>query len=104
LPGQRRWLEGFAGLDENRWVAYRGFVAARDHIDVERDELEPATDAAGLICDDEGRAGAEEQVGDNVLRLMRSRRASSSMAVRLTVEWSLRHDGRRRQIVNTGRG
>jgi hypothetical protein len=53
-------------LDENRWVACRRFIAAHDHIDVERVELDPATDAAGLVGSDEGRARAEEWVDDNV--------------------------------------
>jgi hypothetical protein len=41
-------------------------IAAHDHIDIERVELDPAKDAAGLVSSDEGRARAEEWVDDNV--------------------------------------
>jgi hypothetical protein len=40
---------------------------ARDHIDVERVEFGPATDATGcFLGGDEGRAGAKERVNDDV--------------------------------------
>ena len=46
-----------ARLDENRWVASRGLKSARDHIDVERIQLDAATDATGFLGGDEGGAG-----------------------------------------------
>jgi hypothetical protein len=65
-------------------------LAAHDHIDVERVELDPATDAAGLVGGDEGRAGAEERVDDDIAAMVRSSTASSSMAVGLTIGWPCR--------------
>jgi hypothetical protein len=41
-------LEGLAGLDEHCWLACRRFIAANDHIDIERVELDAAANAAGL--------------------------------------------------------
>ena len=85
-PAQRKRREGPDGLDENRRVACRRFIAAaHDHIDLERLELDPTTDAGGLVGDDEGRAGAENGSMTISLRLARSRRASSSMAIGLTI-------------------
>jgi hypothetical protein len=53
-PAQRKRREGPDGLDENRRVACRRFIAAaHDHIDLERLELDPTTDAGGLVGGDE---------------------------------------------------
>jgi hypothetical protein len=50
------------GLDENRWVASRGLISARDHIDVERIQLDAATDATGFLGGDDGGAGRSVQI------------------------------------------
>jgi hypothetical protein len=65
-PCGRERLEHLAGLDENRLVARRGLVAADDHIDIGRIELDAATDAPGLVGRDEHRAGAKKRVNDEV--------------------------------------
>jgi hypothetical protein len=46
-----------AGFDENRGCPHP-FIASDDNTDVERVELDPATDAPGLVGGDDGRAGA----------------------------------------------
>jgi hypothetical protein len=61
---QRR--EGFSRLDKNRLVARGGLIPARNHVHLERVELDPATDAASAVGGDEGRAGAEEGIDDGV--------------------------------------
>ena len=66
FPYERPAPGSFSGLDQNRLVARGGLIAARNHVDVERVELDPATDAAGSLGGDEGRAGAEEWVDDDV--------------------------------------
>ncbi len=43
-----------------------GLVAADDHVDVERIELDAAAYATGRLRGDEGRAGPEERVDNNV--------------------------------------
>ena len=48
---QRQRLKGLARLDENRQVACRGLVSAHDYIDIERVELDAATNSAGLVGD-----------------------------------------------------
>ena len=48
---QRQRLKGLARLDENRQVACRGLVSTHDYIDIERVELDAATDSAGLVGD-----------------------------------------------------
>jgi hypothetical protein len=64
-PPRAQRLERLAGLDENRRVARRGLVASHNHIDVERIQLDAATNAPGLLGGDESRAGAEERVDDD---------------------------------------
>ena len=64
-PTRAQRLERLARLDQNRRVACRGLVSAHDDIDIERVELDAATDAAGRLGGDEGRAGAEERVDDS---------------------------------------
>jgi hypothetical protein len=54
------------GLDEDRWVACRGLIAAHDYVDVERIEFDPAADAAGPVGGDESRTGTEERVDDDL--------------------------------------
>ena len=63
---------------------------AHDHADVERVQLNALANAAGLVGGDQGRAGVVERAMTMSPRLVRSRRASSSIAVGLTVGWSLR--------------
>ena len=58
--------EALPGLHEDRGLAARPLVAADNHVDVKRVELDSAADAAGLVRCDEGRTGAEERVDDNV--------------------------------------
>ena len=43
-------------------VACRRFIASDDNIDVERVELDPATDAASGLGSDQSRPGAEEGI------------------------------------------
>ena len=66
----------------------RRFVAPDDDVDVERVELDAAADAAGLLA--AIRVEPEPRNGSRTMspRLVRSRSASSSMAVGLTVGWS----------------
>jgi hypothetical protein len=42
-------LERLAGLGENRQVARRGFIAAYDHIDVQRIEFDASAHTLGLL-------------------------------------------------------
>ena len=58
--------EGLPGIDEHRGLTGSPLVTTDDHIDVERIELDSATDAAGLVGGDEGRTGAEERVDNDI--------------------------------------
>jgi hypothetical protein len=89
-PTRLQRLERLASLDEDCRITGSGLVATHDHIDVERIEFDPAADAASPVGGDESRTGTEERVKDHVVALGDVRRASSSMAVGLTVGWSLR--------------
>ena len=65
-PTSAQRLEGFSGLDQNRWIARRRLAASYDHVDIERVEFDPATDAASGLGGDEDRAGAKEWVDDKI--------------------------------------
>src|SRR6202044_882962 len=69
LAPRRQLTEALPGLHEDRGFAACPLVAADNHIDVKRVELESAADAAGLVGRDEGRTGAEERVDDDVAAL-----------------------------------
>src|SRR5580693_4748660 len=66
LAPRRQLTEALRGLHEDRGLAARPLVAADNHVDVKRVELDSSADAAGLVRCDEGRTGAEERVDDNV--------------------------------------
>ena len=66
LAPRRQLTEALPGLREDRGLAACPLVAADNHIDVKRVELESAADAAGLVGRDEGRARAKERVDDDV--------------------------------------
>jgi hypothetical protein len=55
LARRRQLTEALPGLREDRGLAACPLVAADNHIDVKRVELESAADAAGLVGRDEGR-------------------------------------------------
>jgi len=55
LAPRRQLTEALPGLREDRGLAACPLVAADNHIDVKRVELESAADAAGLVGRDEGR-------------------------------------------------
>ena len=78
-------LERLAGLGENRCVARCGRVTAHDHIDVERIQLYAPAErpvlSAAMRVEPEPRNGSITMSP----RLLRSRSASSSMAIGLTV-------------------
>jgi hypothetical protein len=59
-------LERLAGLGENRQVARRGFIAAYDHIDVQRIEFDASAHTLGLLGGNESRAGAEKWINDDI--------------------------------------
>jgi hypothetical protein len=59
-------LECLAGLGENRQVARRGFIAAYDHIDVQRIEFDASAHTLGLLGGNESRAGAEKWINDDI--------------------------------------
>src|ERR1700722_9950720 len=59
-------LERLASLDENRRVARRGLVAADDYIDIERIQLDAATNRPGIIGGDEGRGRTKKRINDDV--------------------------------------
>ena len=63
---RRQRLEGLAGLGEDREAARGGLVAPNDHVDIERIDLDPAADTTRGLGGDEGRAGAEKRVDDDV--------------------------------------
>ena len=65
-PTRAKRLERLAGLDENRGLAGRRLIAPDDHVDVERIELDAATDASGLFGGDESRARPKEGVDDDI--------------------------------------
>ena len=79
-------LEPLAGLGENRCVARCGRVTARDDIDVQRVEFDASAQTLGLLG---GNAEVEPEPRNGSItmspRLLRSRSASSSMAIGLTV-------------------
>jgi hypothetical protein len=60
LAPRRQLTEALPGLHEDRGLAARPLVAADNHVDVKRIELDSAADAAGLVRCDEGRTGAED--------------------------------------------
>jgi hypothetical protein len=62
LAPRRQLTEALPGLHEDRGLAARPLVAADNHVNVKRIELDSAADAAGLVRCDEGRTGAEERV------------------------------------------
>src|SRR5271170_4432880 len=63
---RRQLTEALASLNEDCGLAAGRLVATHDDIDVERIELDTAADAAGFLCGDEGRPGAEERVEHDV--------------------------------------
>jgi hypothetical protein len=66
FPYERPALGRFLRCRPKPPIACRRLVAPYDHVNVERVELDPATDAASGLGGDEGRAGAEERVNDDV--------------------------------------
>ena len=66
FPTSAERLEGFPGLDQNRWLACRHLAAPYDHVDIKRIKFDPATDPASGLGGDEGRAGAEERVDEKI--------------------------------------
>jgi len=73
---------------QGRPLGRHGLITANDHVDVERIELDAAADATGLVGGDE--VEPEPRKGSSTIspRLVRSSRASSSIAAGLTVGWS----------------
>src|SRR5271166_1945376 len=65
-PACRQRLERLAGLGEDRTVSSGGLVAPNDHVDIERIDLDAATDTTRGLGGDEDRAGAEKRVDDDV--------------------------------------
>lgn len=66
LSPRRQVLERLAGIGQNGILARGPLVAADDDVDVERIELDAATDTADLVGGNQGRPGAKERVNDDV--------------------------------------
>jgi hypothetical protein len=62
----RERVERLAGLDKNRPVTRRRFIAPHHHVDVERIEFDAATDATGRVGGDEGRTRSEKRVDNEI--------------------------------------
>jgi hypothetical protein len=58
-PARGEHVERLGGLEKNRGVACCGLVSAYDHIDIERVQLDAATEAAGVVGGNESRPRAE---------------------------------------------
>ena len=56
LAPRRQLMEALTRLGESRSIAASGLVAANDHVDIERVELDATTDAAGFLGCDERRS------------------------------------------------
>ena len=65
MTASRERLECLTGLDEDGVIARGQLVPSDDHVDIERIELNAATDAAGLFGGNETRPGVEERVDDD---------------------------------------
>jgi Recombinase len=69
LAPRRQLTEALPGLHEDRGLAACPLVAADNHVDMKRIKFDPATGPASGLCGDEGRAGAEEWVDDQIVAI-----------------------------------